>query len=108
MPIVTEDNSKIAKKLADGFKFSLYWNKYKMIPNEKEEPPYNGTSNTRKLISSCSKGIGRLFILVYDHSSNNNDADTNSRVKAHSHNEYLLPRVNIENCNIEIDGRSLD
>ena len=79
-----------------------------MIPNEKEEPPYNGTSNTRKLISSCSKGIGRLFILVYDHSSNNNDADTNSRVKAHSHNEYLLPRVNIENCNIEIDGRSLD
>lgn len=68
-----------------------------MIPNEKEEPPYNGTSSTRKLINSCSKGIGRLFILVYDHSSNNNDADTNSRVKGDSHNKYLLPRVNIEN-----------
>ena len=78
-----------------------------MIPNEKEEPPYNGTSNTRKLINSCSKGIGRLFILVYDHRSNNNDADKNSRVKGDSHNKYLLTRVNIENWNIEIDGEVL-
>ena len=64
MPIVTEDNAKIAKKLADGFKFSLYWNKYKMIPNEKEEPPYNGTSNTRKLALVLKELEDYLFLFM--------------------------------------------
>ena len=34
VPIVTlktEDNAKLSKLLSDGFKRSLYWNKYKVI-----------------------------------------------------------------------------
>ena len=29
----TEDNTKLSKLLSDGFKRSIYWNKYKVIDN---------------------------------------------------------------------------
>ena len=37
VPIVTlktEDNTKLSKLLSEGFKRSVYWNKYKVIPNK--------------------------------------------------------------------------
>ena len=43
----------------------------------------------------------RLFVLAY-----NNTAD-NNQVSVDSFKKYFLPRVEIENCNIEIDGRNL-
>ena len=64
IPVVTllrEDNVKLAKQLNDGFKRSVYWNKYKMILNEKEELPNNGTSNIRKLLDSSFQGVKRFF-----------------------------------------------
>ena len=42
----------------------------------------------------------RLFVLAYD------DSNAASRVRVDSHKKYFLPRVNIENYNIEIDGRN--
>ena len=36
VPIVTlktEDNTKLSKLLSEGFKRSIYWNKYKVIDN---------------------------------------------------------------------------
>ena len=46
--LLIEDNLKVTKKLNDGFKRSVYWNKYKMIPNKKEDlliiAPNNKTS----------------------------------------------------------------
>ena len=30
----TEDNTKLSKVLSEGFKRSVYWNKYKVIPNK--------------------------------------------------------------------------
>ena len=41
--------------------------------------------------------INRLFVLAYLN-------DPNSTVN--SHRKYFLPRVEIKNCNIEIDGRN--
>ena len=49
---MTEDVVKLRKQLSDGFKRSVYWNKYKMIANEKIDLPDNGTSNIKKLIDS--------------------------------------------------------
>ena len=40
-----------------------------------------------------------MFVLAYDNTADN-------RVAADSHGIYFLPRVKIENCNIEIDGRN--
>ena len=45
------------------------------------------------------QGVRRLFVLAY----NNKEGD--NKVSAHSYKKYFLPRVKIENYNIEIDGR---
>ena len=97
VPIVTlktEDNAKLSKLLTKGFKRPVYWNKYKIIPNK----TYNENDNIRELLDSSYQGVKRLFVLAYrDHGGAN-------RVTADSHREYFLPRVKIENYNIENDG----
>ena len=50
------------------------------------------------MLDSSYQGVKRLFVLAYrDHGGAN-------RVTADSHREYFLPRVKIENYNIENDG----
>ena len=51
------------------------------------------------MLDSSYQGVKRLFVLAYD----NTDAN---RVTADSHRKYFLPRIKIENYNIEIDGRN--
>ena len=48
----TEENVKLSKQLNHGFKASVYWNKYKVIPHKEVTPPYNGKSYIRKLLES--------------------------------------------------------
>ena len=71
-----------------------------MISNEKEETLNNGTSNIRKLLDYSFQEAKRLLVLAY------NDSNANGRVEADSYQKYFLPRVNIENYNIEIDSRN--
>ena len=97
-PVVTlktEDNTKLSKLLSEGFKRSVYWNKYKVIPNK----IYNENDYIRELLDASYQGVKRLFILAYDNTDNN-------PVTANSHRRYFLPRMKIENYNIEIDGRN--
>ena len=47
------------------------------------------------------QGVNRLFILAFDNTSNGAD-----RVQRDSHRKYFLPRVNITNYNVLIDGRN--
>ena len=98
--LLAEDNLKLSKQLNDGFERSVYWNKYRMDPNKKEEPPNNVTSSIRELLDSNYQGVKRLFVLAYD------DTNTNTGVKVDSYQKYFLPRVNIENYNTEIYGRN--
>ena len=96
VPVVTlstEDNAKLSKLLTEGFKRSVYWNKYKAIIEQR----YNGNDNIRTLIDPSWQRINRLFVLAYLN-------DANSTVN--SHRKYFLTRVKIENYNIEIDGRN--
>ena len=51
------------------------------------------------MLDSSYQGVKRLFILAYDNTGNN-------PVTADSHRRYFLPRIKIENYNIEIDGRN--
>ena len=98
VPVVTlsiEDNAKLTKLLSEGFKRSIYWNKYKVIPNK----AYNRRDYIRELLDASYQGVKRLFVLAYD------NADAN-RVTADSLRKYFLPRIKIENYNIEIDGRN--
>ena len=104
LPIVTlsaEDNAKLSKLLGERFKRSIYWNKYKVIDNNVvETAAQNGEKYIRELLDSSYQGVKRLFVLVYDNTAGND------QVSIDSFKKYFLPRVKIENYNIEIDGRN--
>ena len=104
VPIVTlsiEDNSKLTKLLNEGFKRPIYWNEYKVIPNKIVEIAANNEEKyIRELLDSSYQGVKRLFVLAYDNTAGNN------QVSVDSFKKYFLPRVKIENYNIEIDGRN--
>ena len=105
VPIVTlsaEDNAKLSKLLGKGFKRPVYWNKYKVIDNKVVEiVANNGEKYIRELLDSSYQGVKRLFVLAY-----NNTVGDNDRVSIDFFKKYFLPRVKIENHNIEVDGRS--
>ena len=52
------------------------------------------------MLDSSYQGVKRLFVLAY----NNKEGD--NKVSVDSFKKYFLPRVKIENYNIEIDGRN--
>ena len=99
VPIVTlstEDNAKLSKLLSEGFKRPVYLNKYQIIPNKK----YDENDNIRELLDSSYQGVERLIVLAY------RDQGGANRVTDDSHIRYFLPRVKIENFNIETDGKN--
>ena len=105
VPIVTlsaEDNAKLSKLLSEGFKRSIYWNKYQVIPNKIVNITINGGEyHLRELLDSNYQEVKRLFVLAYT-----NTAGDNGQVSINSFKKYFLPRVKIENYNIKIDGKA--
>ena len=96
-PIVTlktEDNTKLSNSLNEGFKRLIYWNEYKVISNKN----YNENEYIRERLDASIQGVNRLFVFPY--MRGNNLATENS------YNKYFLPRLKIDNYNIEIDGRN--
>ena len=94
VPIVTlsaEDNAILSKSLGEGFKRPISWNKYKVIPNKS----HDANGYIRKWLDSSYQGVKRLFVLAYDVNG----------ITTNSHKRYFLPRIEIKNCKIEIDGR---
>ena len=90
----TVDNVKFSKLLSEAFKWPVYWDKYKIIPNK----TYNENDYIRELLDASYQGLKRLFVLAC------RDCGSANRVTADSYRRYLLPRVKIKNYNIEIDG----
>ena len=69
VPIVTlktGDNAKLSDLLTEGFKRSVYWNKYKVIPEK--ICIYAANENIRILINPSWQVIDRLFVLAYFYS----------------------------------------
>ena len=104
VPIVTlsaQDNVKLSKLISEGFKRSIYWNKYKVIDNILVEIAANNDEKyIRELLDSSYEGVKRLFVLAY------NNTEGNNQVSVDSFKKYFLSRFKIENYNIEIDGRN--
>ena len=100
-----EDNAKLSKLLSEGFKRAVYWNNYKVIDNKVVEVAANNEEKyIRQLLDSSYQGVKRLFVLAYDNTADDNDH--NDQVSIDSYKKYFLPRVKIENYNIEIDGKN--
>ena len=76
VPIVTllaEDNAKLSKLLGEGFKRSIYWNKYKVIDNMVVDIAANNAEKyIRKLLDSSYQRVKRLFVVAYDNTTGNN------------------------------------
>ena len=102
VPSVTlsaEDNVKLSKLLGEGFKRPVYWNKYKVIDNKVVEIT---AGNREKYIRDYLILVGKelkycLFLLII----------IKKAIKfLLIHIKHFLPRVKIQNQNIEIDERN--
>ena len=52
-------------------------------------------------LDASFQGVNRLFVLAFDNIQNGN-----KRVERDSHRKYFLPRVDMTNYNVLIDGRN--
>ena len=100
VPIVTlstKDSANLTKQSNEGTKRSVYWNSYETEPAkviEKRKKFY-------ELLSSSFEGVKRLFVLAYFIANGGNDE---AGIK--NNKKYFLPRGEISNYNVLIDGRS--
>ena len=94
----TKDSVNFTKQLNEGFKRSVYWNRYEKNPAKVIEQG----KNIYELLNASLQGVKRLFVLAYFiiFDGGNDEADIKSNKK------YFLRRVKIENYNVLIDGRN--
>ena len=101
VPIVTlssKDNVKLVKLLEEGFKRPVYWNEYQ---TKIETRNLDNNNLTKFPLDASFQGVRRLFVLDFDNTDNGD-----KKVERNSHTNYFLPRVNITNYNLLIDGRN--
>ena len=70
VPIITlstKDNVNLTKKLNEGFKRSVYWNKYKSKIETKEADANNFK---RFPLDASFQGVNRLFVLAFNNTNN--------------------------------------
>ena len=93
VPVVnlsTKDNEKLLQQLKSGFKKTVSWNKYKSSIKTFAQNRYlNFLSNP------SFHEVIRLFVLLFE---NENDRT--------SHSTYYLPKLEIKDYNVMIDGRN--
>ena len=93
VPVVTlstQDNAKLLQRLKSGFRRTINWNKYQSEPKKYPENRY-----LNHLVEQSFQGVNRLFVLSFE----NEDDRT-------SHSTYYLPKVEIKDYNVMIDGRN--
>ena len=107
VPVVTlstKDNVNLTKQLDEEFKRSVYWNEYQSKIKTKTA---DNNNVTRFPLDVSFQSVNRLFILAFDNTFTTNAADNEvDDAKRDSHRKYFLPRVNITNYNVLIDGRN--
>ena len=103
----SNDNAKLVKLLEDGFNRPVYWDEYQAKTITRN---LDNNNLTRFPLDASFQGVRRLFVLAFNNTTvnvpNNPINNTNNRVLRNSHTKYFLPRVNITNYNVLIDGRN--
>ena len=97
VPVVTlskEVDIKLLEQLKSGFKRTIKWNKYR---SQMTIQPKN--NNLNYLIDPTFMNVNRLFVLPFPRNNN-----TDSR---YSFSNYYVPKVEIKDFNVLIDGKSL-
>ena len=94
VPVVTlsiQDNAKLLEQLKSGFKRTVNWNRYLAKKSIERQNPYSNY-----LIDPSFQGVNRLFVLLFE-----NESDREA------HAGYYLPKVEIKDYNVMIDGKNL-
>ena len=94
VPIVTlsiQDNAKLLQQLKSGFKRTINWNKY-----ESNIKTFAQNRYLNHLINPSFQGVNRHFVLSFE----NEDYRT-------SHSTYYLPKVEIKDYNVIINGKNI-
>ena len=100
-PIITlstKDTTHLTNLLSEGFKRSIFWNKYKI---ERHTVDANNNNHWRALLDASFQGVNRLFVLAF-----NVTAGDAGLVSREVYRKYYLPRVDIKKYNVLIDGRN--
>ena len=93
VPVVTlsiQDNPNFFQKLKSGFKRAINWIKYQSHTITYEQYRY-----LNHLIDPIFQGVNKLFVLSFE-----NEDDRRS------HSGYYLPKVEIKDYNVMIDGKN--
>ena len=98
VPVVTlskEDNKDFIEQQKKVFQRSIYWNEYKT-----KEINEDADANVFKYINldPSFQGVNRLFVMAYNRA--------NSQSTRNGQQKYYLPRIDLENYNVIIDGRN--
>ena len=91
VPVVTlstQDNAKLLAQWKSGFKRAISWNKYLSKPKLLRRNP-----NLNHLVEPSFKGVNRLL-------------SVESYVQRTSSKRYYLPKAEIKNYNVVIDGKT--
>ena len=94
VPVVTlstPDNKKLLQQLKSGLKTIINWNKYQPKVSLDRQNQYLGC-----LIDPSFQGVNRLFLLSFENEEDRK-VDTG----------YFLPKVEINDYNVTIDGKKL-
>ena len=95
VPIATltmNDNSKFLENIKQGFKRTIYWNKYR---SEITTQPKN--NNLDYLIDPTFRNINRLFVLSFKNGNDDPSRDV--------FDKYYMPLVEIKDFNALIDNK---
>ena len=96
VPVITllaKDNQKLPILVSKGFERLVYWNEYKTKSWNK-----NTTNECRYLTEANFLRVNRLFVLT--------DPNEDASVKRFSGKKYYLPKGNIKNCNVIVNGKN--
>ena len=93
-----KDNVNLTKQLNDGLKRPFYWNSYQTIPAK----VLNQGTNIYELLNASFRGAKMLFVFVYFIATN----DVNNEAGIKSNRINFLPKGQINNYNVLIDGRN--
>ena len=88
--LTTQDNAKLLQQLKSGFKITINWNKYQSSIKKYAQNRY-----LNHLVDPSFQEVKRLFVLSLE----NEDDRT-------SHSIYYLPKVEIKDYNVMIDGKN--
>ena len=87
---LTKNNEKLLQQLKSGFKKTISWNKY-----ESSIKTFAQNRYLNYLVNPSFQGVNRLFVLPFE--------KENGRTL---HSTYYLPKVEIKDYNVMIDGRN--